>query len=93
MLVGWPLLALLEWKFHRCKLRYVVGGIICALLSWLFMQGAFFPGAWNNVWTSKHFWVPRLIFIYSLTGFGAGVFYTAIVAVINWKFPPHVDGE
>jgi len=45
MIVGWPLLALLEWKFHRYKLRYVVGGIICALLSWLFIQGAFFPSA------------------------------------------------
>jgi len=42
MIVGWPLLILLEWKFSRYRMRYIFGGWICALLAWLFIEGAFF---------------------------------------------------
>jgi len=96
MIVGWPLLALLEWKFHRCRLRYIFGGVLCALLTWLFMEGAFFSGGWENVWSNASFWnkwAPRWLVFYSLLGLGAGALYTAIVAAINWKFPPPADSE
>jgi len=91
MIVGWPLLALLEWKFHCCRLRYVLGGLVCSLLAWLLIDGAFFPGAWEEIWTSSYFWTewaPRRMVFFSLLGLGAGAFYTGIVAAINRKFPP-----
>jgi len=91
MAVGWPLLALLEWKFHHYRLRYVFGGLVCSLLAWLIIDGAFFPGAWQKIWTSIYFWTewaPRRMFFFSLLGLGAGTFYTGMVAAINRKFPP-----
>jgi len=96
MIVGWPLLALLEWKFSRYRLRYIFGGLVCSLLAWLLMEGAFFPGAWEQIWAKKSFWkewVPRRIFLYSAIGLSAGSFYTFIVAIINKKFPPKARNE
>jgi len=96
MLVGWPLLALLEWKFHRCRLRYVIGGLVCSLLAWLLMDGAFFPGAWEKIWTSSYFWTewaPRRMGFFSLLGLGAGALYTFIVAAIDRKFPLHAQDK
>ncbi len=90
MLLGWPLIALLEWRFHSYRLRYVFGGLVCALLTWIFIEGAFFSGAWEKIWTSSHFWskrAPRGVPFFSLVGLGAGLAYTAIVALINRRFP------
>jgi len=86
MIVGWPLLALLEWKFHRYRLRYVFGGWVCSLLAWLLMDGAFFSGAWFKIWTSTYFWTkwaPQRIVFFSLLGLVAGAFYTAIVRLMQ----------
>jgi len=96
MNVGWPLLAILEWGFRRYRLRYVFGGIACALLTWLLLDGAFFPSAWKKIWTSAYFWTewaPRRIIFFSLIGLSGGVLYTAIVAAINRKFPPYAKIE
>jgi len=96
MIVGWPLLALLEWQFHRYRLRYVLGGLVCSLLAWLLVDGAFFSGAWKKIWTSSYFWTewaPRRMVFFSLLGLGAGALYTFIVAAIDRKFPLHAQDK
>jgi len=90
MMLGWPLLIVLERWFQKYRLRYVVGGWSCALLAWLFIEGAFFPGAWSVIWNRQSFWVefaPRRIFIFSVVGLLCGAIYTGAVCLINKKFP------
>ncbi|MBN0564848.1 hypothetical protein JTM29_24730 [Pseudomonas aeruginosa] len=74
LIVGVPLLLLLEWRFHRYRLRYVVGGLVCSLLGWLIFEGAFFPGAWEKIWTSSFFWNPA--------------FFKVVVASTVFFMPP-----
>jgi len=44
VIFGWPLLALIEWKFYRHRRRYVMGGILCSSLIWLLLAGLSFLG-------------------------------------------------
>ncbi|MER0783928.1 hypothetical protein AAA534_14470 [Pseudomonas aeruginosa] len=89
LIVGVPLLLLLEWRFHRYRLRYVVGGLVCSLLGWLIFEGAFFPGAWEKIWTSSFFWnqwAPRRAAVFSVIGLCAGTAYTIATVLIDKKF-------
>ncbi|WP_183032230.1 hypothetical protein [Cupriavidus sp. UME77] len=86
--VGWPLLVLIEWRFSQYRFRYIIGGLVCALLAWIFLEGAFYTGAWEKIWTNPKFWhewAPRRIVLFSSVGLGAGVLYSGIVAIINKK--------
>jgi len=90
MIVGWPTLALIEWKFYRCRWRYVLGGLLCAFLIWLpFFVGSFFievsPGRGEEGLITL---VLVMFFIFSfLVGLVGGIFYTFIVAAINRILP------
>jgi len=92
MIVGWPLLALIEWKFYRCRWRYVLGGLLCAFLIWLPVfvgvllaggVGVFLTGGGE---TFIIFFV-MLLFFSLLVGLVGGILYTFIVAAINRILP------
>src|SRR5450830_1780582 len=92
-IVGLPLLALVEWRWPKNRLRYVIGGIACSTGIWLLLDMPIFPKDWNK-WHDANFLLHyawrRLIF-FSCFGLMSGSLYTGAVALIN-KYVPKKQG-
>jgi len=80
---GYPLLVLIEWKFHHYRWRYVIGGALWPLLAIL----------WSSVKSGRVDWrlltqMPSVIVLLSVMGLVIGIFYTFIVDrfILGQKF-------
>ncbi|QBG89848.1 hypothetical protein EYC54_22280 [Xanthomonas oryzae] len=95
VLVGCPIVLLVDWKLSRSKYRYIFSAMLGALLGWLLLEGAFARNAWNSIWASSIFWfkyAPGKIFAYSSIGLLSGLIYTAFVHLVNKSYP-EVEGR
>lgn len=91
-IVGWPLLALVEWKLSKNRFRYIIGGIACSTGIWLLLDMPIFPkdwGKWSDVNFLLHYALRRFIF-FSIFGLVSGCLYTGVVALID-KYIPRQD--
>ncbi|WP_211442925.1 hypothetical protein [Collimonas humicola] len=87
--VGWPLLALIHWKFSNYRWRYIIGGLACSTIIWFLLDMPIFPNDWHR-WIDgnflRHYPWRKLIF-FSCFGLVSGSLYTGVVAMIN-KYVP-----
>lgn len=90
LIVGCPLVLLVDGIFPRWRLRYIVFGAAGALVGWLVLDGGFARGAWEAIWSNPNFWVdwaPRRLILFSLIGVMSGLLYTAFVRFIDRAIP------
>jgi len=94
-IIGWPLLALIQWKLSRYKWRYIIGGLVCSTAIWLLLDMPIFPSNWSK-WSDADFMLHyawrRLIF-FSCFGLVSGSLYTGAVAMINKYVPEKTEEE
>jgi len=90
LVVGCPLVYLIDALFARWRFRYLVFGVLGGVVGWLLLEGAFFTGSWGAIWTNSSFWkdwAPIRFIVFSMTGLLSGLFYWLLVSVID-KFIP-----
>lgn len=90
LIVGCPLVCLIDGMFARWRFRYLIFGAVGAVVGWLLMEGAFAGGAWDAVWTNPTFWMdwaPRRALFFSIIGVMSGLFYMALVKLIDRVIP------
>ncbi len=90
LIVGCPLVCLIDGMFERWRFRHVIFGAVGAVLGWLLMEGAFASGAWDAIWTSRTFWMtwaPRRIAVFSIIGLLSGLLYMGMVSLIDRAIP------
>lgn len=90
LIVGCPLVCLIDGMFERWRPRYLVFGALGAVLGWLLMEGAFASGSWDAIWSSRTFWVswaPKRMLLFSIIGLMSGLLYMALVWLIDRAIP------
>ncbi|MGN7839319.1 hypothetical protein [Stenotrophomonas sp. 22385] len=90
LIVGCPLVCLIDGMFERWRLRYLIFGAVGAVLGWLLMEGAFASGSWDAIWSSRTFWMtwaPRRILVFSIIGLMSGLLYMGLVSLIDHAIP------
>lgn len=90
VILGCPLVLLLDDALWKITARYVVAGTLGGIIGWLLLEGAFAGGAWKAIWTNPDFWLqwaPRRLLVFAGIGAASGTLYTLMVHVIECLLP------
>ncbi|WP_363800464.1 hypothetical protein ABU614_10215 [Lysobacter firmicutimachus] len=92
--VGLPLVLMIDRFFGAFRWRYVLGGLVCAIVIFILLDAPIMPKDWH-LWGDFEFWgrrhVARKLILFSAIGLVAGGVYSGMVSAINKFFPKYVD--